>query len=56
MKDLIVEEVREIRRQHAAKFNYNLRAICADLKEVEKSCGHTVVNLPPKRHVNVKAA
>jgi hypothetical protein len=48
-KDPIVEEIRKIREAHAAKFNYDLKAICADLKMKEKECGHTVVSLPPKR-------
>ena len=43
MKDRIVEELRKIRQAHAAKFNYNLTAICAALKEKEKQCGHPVV-------------
>ena len=51
MKDLIVEEIRKIRQAHAAKFNYNLTAICADLKEKEKQCGHPVVAFPPKRRL-----
>jgi len=48
MKDPIVEEVRKIRRAHAAKFNFDLHAICKDLGEKEKTCGHPVVSLPPK--------
>jgi hypothetical protein len=48
-KDPIVEDIRKIREAHAAKFNYNLKAICADLKKKEKDCGHRVVSLPPKR-------
>ena len=48
-KDPIVEEIRKIREAHAAKFNYDLKAICADLKKKEKVCGHPVVSLPPKR-------
>lgn len=48
-KDPIVEEIRKIRSAHAAKFNYDLKAICADLKEKEKNCGHQVVSFPPKR-------
>ncbi len=32
MKDHIVEEVRQIRDEHAAQFNYDLNAIVADLK------------------------
>ena len=51
MKDFIVEEIRKIRQAHAAKFNYNLTAICAYLKEKEKQCGHPVVSLPPKRRL-----
>lgn len=51
MKDRIVEELRKIRQAHAAKFNYNLTAICADLKEKEKQCGHPVVAFPPKRRL-----
>ncbi len=35
-KDAVVEEVRKIREAHAAKFAYQLHAICADLKEKEK--------------------
>jgi hypothetical protein len=31
-KDPIVEEVRKIREKHAAKFKYDLDAICRDLK------------------------
>ena len=34
--DPIVEEVRKVRQAHAAKFNYDLAAICADLKKKEK--------------------
>ena len=31
-KDPIVEEVRKIRQEHAAKFNYDLKAICEDIR------------------------
>lgn len=33
--DPIVEEVRQYREQHAAKFNYDLQAIYQDLKAQE---------------------
>lgn len=46
--DPIVEEVRKARETHAAKFGYNLSAICADLKQKEKSAGHPVVSRQPK--------
>lgn len=48
MKDPIVEEVRKIRHAHAAKFNFDLHAICEDLRKKEKTCGRRVVSLPPK--------
>ncbi len=48
MKDPIVEEIREIRDAHAAKFQFDLHAICEDLRKQEKTCGHPVVSLPPK--------
>ncbi len=51
MKDPIVEDIRKIRQAHAAKFSYNLKAICADLKEKEKQCGHPVVSFRPKRRL-----
>ena len=33
--DPIVEETRRIRDEHARQFNYDLAAICADLKRFE---------------------
>ena len=48
MTDPIVAEVRKVRDAHAAKFNYDLHAICADLRKKQESCGHEVVSLPPK--------
>ena len=49
MKDSIVEEVREARRRHAESFNFDLHAICEDLRKEEKGCGHPVKSLPPKK-------
>ncbi len=40
MRDPIIEEIRMIRDTHA---------ICEDLRKKEKTCGHTIVSLPPKR-------
>ena len=36
MNDPIVEEVRQIRDAHAARFNYDLDAIFRDIKDREK--------------------
>ncbi len=38
--DEIVSEVRAIREAHAAKFNYDLRAIDEDLKMSEQKQGY----------------
>ncbi len=47
-KDPIVEEVRKARQAHASKFNYNMEAIFADLKQKEKDCEDRVVSRPPR--------
>ena len=49
MNDPIVEEVRKHREQYAAKFNYDLAAICKDLRERQVACGREVVSRPAKR-------
>ena len=46
--DPIVEEVRKAREAHAAKFNYDLRAIYRDLKEKEKRSHWKLASLAPK--------
>jgi hypothetical protein len=46
--DPIVDEVRKIREAHAAKLNFDLSAICADLKKKEKDSNHPVVSRQPK--------
>jgi hypothetical protein len=45
----IVEEIRRSREGYAARFNYDLGAICRDLRERQKQSGRKVVSLPPKR-------
>ena len=47
-KDPIIEEIRKVREQHAAKFNYNLDEIVKDLKKREKKAKRKVVSLPAK--------
>lgn len=41
--DEIVEEVRKIRNEHAAKFDYDISAICADIRRKQKESGRKVV-------------
>ena len=44
MNDPIVDEVRRVRGEHAARFNYDLRAIFRDIKEQQKRSGLTFVS------------
>jgi len=49
MEDPVVEEVRRIREEHAARFNYDIDAIYADLKRVEAESNLPHVSLEPRR-------
>ncbi|MCU0913899.1 MAG: hypothetical protein MUC88_04955 [Planctomycetes bacterium] len=46
--DPIVEEIQRIRQEHAQRFNYDLRAIVADLREQEQKHPERLVSLPSK--------
>jgi hypothetical protein len=46
--DPIVESIRKVREAHAAKFGYDLAAICKDLKGREKDANQLVVRRAPK--------
>jgi hypothetical protein len=47
-RDPIVEEIRQLRLQYAARFGHDLKAICQDLRERQKKSGRKVVTLPPR--------
>jgi hypothetical protein len=55
VRDPIVEEVRRARDAYAKQFNYDLDAICEDLKRREKASGRPAVSLPPKQIEKKKA-
>jgi hypothetical protein len=42
--DPIVDEMRHARETYAARFNYDLRAICRDLKEQEQRGDRKIVS------------
>jgi hypothetical protein len=48
-KDEIVEEVRRIREENAAKFDHNIDAIIEDARKAQISSGRKVVSFPPKK-------
>ncbi len=47
--DPIVQEIRKVREDHAARFNFNLEAIADDLKKQQEDSGKTFVSLQPKK-------
>lgn len=47
--DEIVELTRKAREEYAAKFNYDLEAIYADMKKQEAQSERQIVSLPPKK-------
>ena len=48
-EDPIVAEIRKIRDEHAAKFNYDIHAICEDYRRMAKESGRQHVTYPPRR-------
>jgi len=51
-KDPIVQEIRRIRQEHAARFDYDLEAIFADLKQTEEARNQQQSPLlPPRRRL-----
>lgn len=49
MRDKIVEEVRKAREDYARQFDFDLDAICRDLRQKQEASGVKVVSLPPRR-------
>jgi hypothetical protein len=47
MNDPIVDEIRRVRDEYAAQFNYDLDAIYKDIKEREKRSGRKFVSYGP---------
>ncbi len=55
-KDLIVEEIRKHRDDYARQFNYDLHAICQDIRRKQGQDGRRVVSLSPKPVKNILRA
>ena len=51
--DPMVEEVRKVRNAHARKFNYDLQAIVADLRNQQKASKRKFVTLAPKKACSI---
>lgn len=51
--DEIVEETRKARDEYAAKFDYDLAAICKDLKEKQNRAEQKIISLSPKKPISL---
>jgi hypothetical protein len=49
MEDPIVEEIRPIRNEHAAQFNYGIEAIVADYKRLAAESNQPRVSFDPRK-------
>lgn len=47
-QDMIVEEIRKVREEHAAQFNYDISAIVQSLKQEEEQSGCHLVSFVQK--------
>ncbi|MCK5057472.1 MAG: hypothetical protein KAT34_12490 [Candidatus Aminicenantes bacterium] len=47
--DPIIAEVRKARNAYAKKFNYDIKAMCRDIKKRQAENLDRIVSLPPKR-------
>jgi len=48
MNDPIVAEVRKVREEYARRFNFDLHAMCEDLRRKQNLSGGPVVSFPKK--------
>ncbi len=55
-KDEIVEELRRARDEYAARFNYDIAAICADIRRRQQLNGRNVVKQSPLLSNQAKTA
>ncbi len=48
-RDEIVEEIRQVRQEQAARFGYNIAAIVADARKRQQEGNRCVVSRPARR-------
>ena len=48
-KDEVLEEIYKIREEHAKAFNYDLQAICDDLRKKQAESGRKIISKPLKQ-------
>ena len=47
-EDAIVDEVRKAGEAYLAKFNFDLKAVCEDLRRQSEAAGRKTISLPPR--------
>lgn len=47
--DEVLEEIYQIRAEHAKSFNYDLQAICDDLRRRQAESGRQIISKPLKQ-------
>ena len=47
-KDIIIDEIHEHREEYLKSMNYNLHAVCEDIKKIETKNGRVVVQPKPR--------
>ena len=52
----IIEEVRRLRQEYVQRFDYDLRAVAADLRKREQQHPERLVSYPPKPARGTKTA
>jgi hypothetical protein len=53
LKDEIIEEIYQIREEHAKSFSYDLHAICEDLRKKQAESGRKIISKPLNEPFNV---
>ena len=51
-RDPIIAEVRRIREEYAAQYNYDIKAICRAARERQKTSGHKIVSLSSRATIS----
>ena len=52
--DPIIDELRAVRDEHAARFNYDVLEIFRDIQAQQEASGREYVRLPPRRVVSAQ--
>ncbi len=52
--DPIVEQTRKLRDEYAARFNYDLDAICEDLMKRQRASDRKLIRRSPKRPMRLR--